>query len=101
MPPLVRRSSTRRVQAHYDRMSSFQPYVFLIAFITVALASQYSYLASVPLLVVYSVATTVIKFQEGKRKPHCPVTLTLTDLQGSSCCPITRVSPPATVCVWP
>ena len=32
---------------------------------------QYSYLASVPLLVIYSIATTVIKFKEGATLALC------------------------------
>lgn len=50
------------IQARYDcafRFSGLNPELRMTGRI------QYSYLASVPLLVVFSVATTAIKFREG------------------------------------
>lgn len=64
MPALVFRTAARSVQARHDRTCNvFSPHHHRPSILTNGI--KYSYLAAVPLFVVYSVAMTVIKFKEG------------------------------------
>ena len=76
------RAAARRIQKGHDRQSSLGAHGYgATPTILKNLPLQYSYLASVPLLVVFSISMTTIKVREGTyQKPHCvfcPRVLTL------------------------
>ncbi len=65
MPQMVVWTAARRVQAGYDVRASACSFLRL----SHPHVPSYSYVATVPLLVVFSVAMTVIKYKEGVSPP--------------------------------